>query len=421
IPQQKPKGINSPVVASPLSRNSIHAAENSTEPEDAGNEGSSQDTGAQLAKDGQLLRPVPASRSGKNIFPQLSRSSSQSQSIEEGRIYRIRSTDSSASATSETHRRAVAQRLSYQFGEDYASELAIHAANTPSPPDKNIARSQSYFVNDTRTPTLQRQRTALSTVDWSDSNSLSSRNNSEQRFSPPPPHPSGGATRGRQGSTLSLDSPLTMMSSFQVRRRVSSGLARNPSAGASSRSSVSMASDFMRSWVNSASNIDSVEASSSQRNNVPAMDSSGGAGELGRDSDGVAYQQGWITPSSQQGYFDSSLLNWRFANEGSTIRTQSSTSSTAQEPRHGSSPGIPFNMDIKRTSNSTPPRSSLAGVASSDTTLHKYHEIAEYEPSSVASSASNTWSASGTPPPPPLLGTTSSSSGMHGSQIARPR
>ncbi|KAJ2372447.1 hypothetical protein IW150_004111, partial [Coemansia sp. RSA 2607] len=150
------------------------------------------------------------------------------------------------------------------------SDEAHQATDTPSPPERRGGRSQAYFSSDSRTPTIQRRRTALATLNWlerSDDNESGSIQERDHRLSSTLLLSSGptgenssismssnggdGSAPRRQasGNSGGADTPSSILAAFQLRARVGTGLLRKPSTGTSARSSTSITSDSVQSWA----------------------------------------------------------------------------------------------------------------------------------------------------------------------------
>ncbi|KAJ1943183.1 hypothetical protein FBU59_002990, partial [Linderina macrospora] len=423
----KAKGVNPPLIASPLSRRSLSMAEDDDET----------DTNSQLATSDKpaVQRPsMPVPHVTRSIFPKLSRTSIRSQTLDDGLLHRTKSNEPSSSSSMA----GTTPRLSYQFNDGFVSDVSLQpAAHTPSPLPNSIGRSNSQIVTGSSSPPLQRRRTALSALDWSDPNSGSSTARRSGSHS-------GSITRRRQGSTMSQESPSGLLSAYQIKRRLSSILMRHSNTGVSSRSSISATSDSVQSWTSAASNTDGAELEISHRRSAAVADESRSDGEEangGNNSQSTSvepgfteFHSGWATPGASQhnAMFDPSMLDWRLSQDVSATRTYSSTSSTAQEHMQGtlgsvsslpgsevrasSHAGIPFTVDYRRTG-SLPSRAPSSVAGSSDILMHRYpSEPIDYEASSMASTASNAWSNTSTTPAPPALPGT-----VYPSQHVRPR
>ncbi|KAJ2043929.1 hypothetical protein GGH13_009703, partial [Coemansia sp. S155-1] len=288
---------------------------------------------------------------------------------------------SSAGATSDAQRPVTPQRLSYQYAEYFNDDMPFRAADTPSPPDKTIGRAQAHFNSDLGTPTIQRRRTALTTLDWAShsvTTTLQPPRLSQNALPPPPlppPNPQQQQQQPRQqqqqqrppdfgialaksSSGSRSESPSSLLSAFQVRSHVNSGRLRQTSIGTSARSSTSIASDSAPSWVSAMSNAD-MDAGDDNDNDgdsrLAGLDSSSLAinqvrrstdlsgimlGSSASDSISIpalatSYHPRWSIPSvGPQSQFDSSLMDWQMSqDESATVYSCSPSSvSLANEP-----------------------------------------------------------------------------------------
>ncbi|KAJ1724821.1 hypothetical protein LPJ53_000957 [Coemansia erecta] len=262
LAQTRAKAVNSPLVASPLSRKSFHTLNVRTScDEDMEAEESRAQNMAKSASDNLLALaertvPRPPPPFGRGVSPKMSRSSS--------------------STTTETYRPpTLPHRLSYQQINNTTagaidSDGTHQVSDTPSPPERRGGRSQAYLTGDSRTPTVQRRRTALATLNWlerSDGSESGPVQDRDYRLSSTlllSSGPSGGNSNvsinsnGGNGSALrrqassnagGTDSPSGILAAFQLRSRVGTGLFRKPSPGTSARSSTSITSDSMQSWA----------------------------------------------------------------------------------------------------------------------------------------------------------------------------
>ncbi|KAJ1817175.1 hypothetical protein LPJ75_001796, partial [Coemansia sp. RSA 2598] len=265
IAQTRAKAANSPLVASPLSRKSFNALSAKSRAEELSKAEESRAQGpTKSASDNLLLAaPGPATPPAPTLF---------------GRAALPKMPRSSSSTATETYRPpAMPHRLSYQHADSYSSASASAsagvgamrgaAADTPSPPEKRSGRSQASFAEESRTPTMQRRRTALATLGWlsgssgsNDGYSTQQQQQQQQRLSSAmlmsskPPSGSGAeeqasAQRPQANSPAGADSPPSLLAAFQLRSRVSSNLFRKASPGASARSSTSITSDSVESWA----------------------------------------------------------------------------------------------------------------------------------------------------------------------------
>ncbi|KAJ2509032.1 hypothetical protein IWW47_000279 [Coemansia sp. RSA 2052] len=368
IAQSRAKAANSPLVTSPLSRKSFHTLH----------------AAAGLDESGGRLAACPphmAKSASENQFSALLASSTLAPQRTPPMNSRTLSRDMASveppvSATADAHRPAVSQRLGYQHLGYFNDDTARRAADTPSPPDKTIGRSQAYYASDLGTPTIQRRRTALTALDWASQSGAMTLQPSRlsQDALPPPPLPPPkpqqqqqqqlrqpefgiALTKGSSGSRA--DSPVSMLSAFQAHPRVISGRLHQPSANTSARSSTSIASESTPSWVSAMSNADG-DAREGEDNEgdermsghgLPsfAIDQVNRSTNLGENMLGSAapdsismpvlatsYRPRWSIPSvvGPQARFDSSLLDWQMSQEESatTYSRSPSSISLAREP-----------------------------------------------------------------------------------------
>ncbi|KAJ2646472.1 hypothetical protein IWW40_005389 [Coemansia sp. RSA 1250] len=204
------KAANSPLVASPLSRKP-----------------SMLKTALSHDNINSSAAQTPTTKSPRIKSPKLIRSSSHTHAAAQPK-------DPAGNKLTTPH------RLSYQLPSDHDTQLAYQASQTPSPPERNAAKSQAHFSGST--PTLQRRRTALATLGWPESQP-------EAHFSPPPappPLPKGSSNATRKNAPANSESPPSILSAFQLRSRV-------PAATSSARSSIS---GSMHSWASALSDTD---------------------------------------------------------------------------------------------------------------------------------------------------------------------
>ncbi|KAJ2829184.1 hypothetical protein GGI24_002201, partial [Coemansia furcata] len=360
IAQSRAKVANSPLVASPLSRKSFHTLHAPAGLVETG--------GRQIAAPPHMAKSASESQFSTLLSP-------SAQPVQRAPPMKPRMSShnlSSASATPDTQRPVTPQRLSYQYAEYFNDDTPFRAADTPSPPDKTIGRSQAHFNSDLGTPTIQRRRTALTTLDWAShsiTTTLQPPRLSQNTLPPPPPPPPNPQQQQQRQSDFGIalakgssgprsESPSSLLSAFQVRSRVNSGRLRQTSTGASARSSTSITSDSAPSWVSAMSNAD-IDARDNDDNEgdnrIAGLDSSPLAinqvrrsadlsgimlGSAASDSFSIpalttSYHPRWSIPSvGPQSQCDSSLMDWQLSqDESATVYSCSPLSvSLAHEP-----------------------------------------------------------------------------------------
>ncbi|KAJ2762847.1 hypothetical protein IWQ57_005703, partial [Coemansia nantahalensis] len=219
---------------------------------------------------------------------------------------------------------------SYHLAGGYSGD---RAPQTPSPPERTLGRSQAHFSSGPVTPTMARRRTALAMLGRPAERDASPPLDGDDRPVPPPllSRHSSGAQRHTPSSS-GADSPSSLLSAFRLRSRVSSGLFRQPSTGASARSSVSINSDSMQSWTSAVSDND-------------RDDDGGGDGRKGPGHNSLSlaayechhYQQpdqDQLTPATRlRDFFYPSILSWR-------------SSRDSDDPPHVHSPSVPVAYDM---------------------------------------------------------------------------
>ncbi|KAJ2750853.1 hypothetical protein GGI19_004858, partial [Coemansia pectinata] len=364
IAQSRAKVANSPLVASPLSRKSFHTLHAAAGLDEAG--------GKRIASPPHMAKSVSENQFSSLLSPPahpLQRASPTTPRMSSHNL-------SSVSATSEAQRPVTPQRLSYQYAEYFNDDTSFRAADTPSPPDKTIGRAQAHFNSDLGTPTIQRRRTALTTLDWAShsvTTTLQPPRLSQNALPPPPlppPNPQQqprqqqqqrppdfGIALSRNSSGSRSESPSSLLSAFQVRSHVNSGRLRQTSTGTSARSSTSITSDSAPSWVSAMSNAD-IDARDNDDNEgdgrSAGLDSSSLAisqvrrstdlsgimlGSSASDSISIpalatSYHPRWSIPSvGPQSQFDSSLMDWQLSqDESATVYSCSPSSVSLAEP-----------------------------------------------------------------------------------------
>ncbi|KAJ2729967.1 hypothetical protein IW152_005427 [Coemansia sp. BCRC 34962] len=363
IAQSRAKVSNSPLVASPLSRKSFHTLHAASGSDDAGNR--------HIATPPHMAKSV-----SENHFSSLLSPSAQQLQRAPPMTPRMSSHNlSSASATPDAQRPIAPQRLNYQYEEYFNGDAAFRAVDTPSLPDKTIRRSQAHFSSDLGTPTIQRRRAALTTLDWashSETTTLQQSRPSQNAQPPPPlpppnPHqqqqrqrlPEFGIPLAKSQSVSRSESPSSLLSAFQVRSHVNSGRLRQTSTGTSARSSTSIASDLAPSWVSALSNADDLAAGVNDDDEadgqIAGLDSpSLATNQVRRSTDlsgillgssapdsvsipalATSYHPRWSIPSvGPQSQFGSSLMDWQLSqDESATVYSCSlSSASLAHEP-----------------------------------------------------------------------------------------
>ncbi|KAJ1771078.1 hypothetical protein LPJ74_002665 [Coemansia sp. RSA 1843] len=370
--RSRAKATNSPLVTSPLSRKSFHALNtvsscDSMATDDA-KEGVKTDVGSVGAKQNiqhfksssiaaAAQRPPHVTSS---LSPKLVRSSSHNHSTDSSHLYSRKQVETASN-------------------EIFGNFSSMQVVTTPSPPEKKPGRSHDLFANEARTPTMQRRRTALASFGWphkTDSGVLSESGLASSLSPPPMPMSASSSSLYRAGSTSrrplenTSDSPSSLLSSLHLRPRISPGLFRQRSTGASTHSSASVADDSVRSWTSAASNADrdsegEDEGKSHPRQDSPALATTRGPknGRGGRSPIPLISEASSMAPS----LFDQQLMDWRLSQDGSaTLYSHSPSSSTAHDLANASS-------------QTSEPLSVLRHV----------DDIAEYESPSATSNALN--------------------------------
>ncbi|KAJ1800907.1 rim15, signal transduction response regulator [Coemansia sp. RSA 2399] len=330
-----------------------------------------------LSTTGAAQRQPPQVSS--SLSPKLTRSSSHNHSTSRSYIYSRnqveQSSDAAAGQPSPVFQRSSNQR----YNEGHGNFSAVQAITTPSPPEKKQGRSQPQLVNDAHTPTMQRRRTALASFGWSrkaDSGVQSEYGLANSLSPPSMPTSASSSSLFRIGSTSrkpqenNVDPPSSLLSSLHLRPRISPGLFRQRSTGASTHSSASGADDSVQSWTSAASNADrdsegDDESKSQSRQDSPALVTSRGSkgGKGGRSPIPMMSEVSSLAPS----FFDQQIMDWRLSQDGSTtLYSHSPASSTvhdlADSPSH------------------------ISGLLS---VLRQTGDGVEYEPTSASSSALN--------------------------------
>ncbi|KAJ2162138.1 hypothetical protein GGF46_000880 [Coemansia sp. RSA 552] len=373
-PAQKPppalprtRTTNSPLVASPLSRKSFHSLSATSSREDMRTpERSARGLAKSPSTNYRSLRSS-TSNSPRIKSPKLIRATShtpQSPRLREAAPPPPPS-PRAAGSSGDTRRSDTPHASSYRLSIDNDSELAYPASQTPSPPERAGRKSQSRLVDSLGTPTMPRRRTALATLGWpSSKGSWTGKVPDAGPSQPnPPPVPKSNTARLKTASSSGADSPTSLLSAFQLRSRVSSGLFRQPSSGTSARSSMSITSDSARSWASATSDTDKDNEGDdtprdSQSNLLsiaalelhggegkgPLAEATGGPSKLSSEAEAAATaaaaaasssyeRQQWTPAARVQGFFYPSILDWHLSqNESTTPHSHSPSSSTAYEP-----------------------------------------------------------------------------------------
>ncbi|KAJ2747665.1 rim15, signal transduction response regulator [Coemansia sp. BCRC 34301] len=379
IAQSRVKAANSPLVASPLSRRSFHTLHAAANFDESGR--------APAASP-----PHMAKSASENQFSTLLTPSAQTpQRMSSPLILRTPSHDvapavPSTGAMADAHRSTVSQRQGYHHLGYFDDDMALRAADTPSPPDKSTSRTQAYYASDLGTPTIQRRRTALTTLDWANQSGammLQPPRLSRDALQPPPlpppkpqqqhqqqqlRQPDFGMALAKSSSGSGADSPLSMLSAFQARPRVISGRLRQPSAGTSARSSTSIASESTHSWASAMSNAD---GSAGEGDDNEGDEQLGGhaLSSFAPDQTGRRTDLNEVPSAGPQAQFDSSLLDWQMSQEEPATAYSCSplSASLAHEPVRAMAIA-PLSTDTfggrdRRRVISTPSRSSATSLA----------------------------------------------------------
>ncbi|KAJ2358544.1 hypothetical protein GGF43_000736 [Coemansia sp. RSA 2618] len=337
--QPRAKTSNSPLIASPLSRKSFHTLSAASSRENMHSSGRSP----------VPQTPTATGKSPRVKSPKLIRSSSHTTGSPDSNSSRPRQSGTFGNAGADGHRPAIPHRLSYQLVSSYDSDMAYQAAQTPSPPERASTKSQAHFPGGSGTPTMQRRRTALATLGWPGSKTLQTKHDSNAAPLPPPVPPplpkTSSATRKKKLVSSGTDSPSSLLSAFQLRPRVSSGLFRQTSADVSARSSTSITSDSMRSWASALSDTDrdnendsADSRKGSERNSLslathedtPSKDGSSMPAIPGPAETPPGQQ--WPPMARLQGFFYPSILEWQLAQErAAALPGHSPSSSTAYD------------------------------------------------------------------------------------------
>ncbi|KAJ1761701.1 hypothetical protein LPJ58_001033 [Coemansia sp. RSA 1591] len=338
--QVRAKTSNSPLIASPLSRKSLHTL----------SAASSRDNISAHGRSTAPQTPTAAGKSPRVKSPKLIRSTSHTQGSPDSHTMRSKQAGQFTNAGSDSHRPALPHRLSYQLGSDYDEDLAYQAAQTPSPPDRASTKSQAHFLSGSGTPTMQRRRTALASLGWPGSKLSQAHQESDAMFSPPPAAPSlpkgSDATRKKILASTGTDSPSSLLSAFQLRPRKSTGLFRQTNTDASARSSTSITSDSMRSWASALSDTDrDIENDNADNRKEPncnslalaALEDEPGSKEESNmpvvsEPTEASITQQWPPMNRLQGFFYPSILEWQLSQDGAgTLSGHSPSSSSAYD------------------------------------------------------------------------------------------
>ncbi|KAJ2787827.1 hypothetical protein GGI15_000396 [Coemansia interrupta] len=364
LAQTRAKAVNSPLVASPLSRKSFHTLNVRTScDEDMEAEESRAQSMAKSASDNLLAlpdrgAPRPPPPFGRAISPKMSRSSS--------------------STTTETYRPpTLPHRLSYQLINNAAAAASVDSdgtnqtADTPSPPERRAGRSQAYFTGDSRTPTVQRRRTALATLNWlerSDGNESGPIPDRDQRLSSTlllSSGPSGGTSNnGSSGSSLrrqasgnagATDSSSGILAAFQLRSRVGTKLFGKSSPGTSARSSTSITSDSMQSWASAIAGGD-MELEDDNDTPMPHnQDSMLSMAASARNEHGSAISaaDASSSPYPPLPAFDKSIVDWQQRSQDDTPTLYRHLQFLSGARNAGSSSANPFDTPARKPSRSS--------------------------------------------------------------------
>ncbi|KAJ2556158.1 rim15, signal transduction response regulator [Coemansia sp. RSA 1933] len=357
------KATNSPLITSPLSRKSFHAL-NTVSSCDSMATDDAKDGARAGAGSGSTKKSMQHSNSllvtgatqrqalGKSsLSPKLIRSSSHNHGVDSSYMYSRKQVGPSGDATIEQPSPVFRRSSSHQYNEGYSTFSAAQVPTTPSPPEKKPGRLQPPAASDARTPTMQRRRTALASFAWprkADSG-VQGEYSMVSSLSPPPmPMSASSSSLYRTGSTSrkphegSTDSPSSLLSSLHLRPRISPGLFRQRSTGASTHSSASVADDSIRSWTSAASNADRDSECDDDINPHSRQDSP--ALMTARSSkDGIRGGRSPIPLISESlsmvpSLFDQQLMDWRLSQDGSaTLYSHSPASSTVQDLANSSS------------------------------------------------------------------------------------
>ncbi|KAJ2849222.1 hypothetical protein GGI22_005573, partial [Coemansia erecta] len=387
------KAANSPLVTSPLSRKSFHALNTVSSCDSMATDDAREGvkTGSNLARTKQPIhhsyslstagaaQRQPPPQVASSLSPKLTRSSSHNQSIGRSYIYSRNQVEQSSDVAAGQPSPVFPRSSNQRYNEGHSNLSAMQAVTTPSPPEKKQGRSQPQLVNDAHTPTMQRRRTALASFGWSrkaDSGVQSEYGLASSLSPPAMPMSASSSSLFRIGSASrkpqenNADSPSSLLSSLHLRPRISPGLFRQRSTGASTHSSASGADDSVQSWTSAASNADrdsegDDESKSQPRQDLPGLVASRGSkgGKGGRSPIPMMSDVSALAPS----FFDQQIMDWRLSHDGSTtLYSHSPASSTVQEL--ADSP------------------SHVAGLLS---VVRHPGDGVEYEPTSVTSSALN--------------------------------
>ncbi|KAJ1893793.1 hypothetical protein LPJ66_005554 [Kickxella alabastrina] len=425
--QSRAKAINSPLVASPLSRKSFHAihAQSGCDNDMVAEEHRAQSM-VKSANDSffAMQGPVTPPPFGKGASPKLTRTPTAN--------------------SIDMHRPPMPHRLSYQYTDDYASDMVSQAANIPSPSERLNGRPLPQLANDSLVPSFPRRRTALATLGWSEHTGgtesgllhvREQKNSTTTLLSNGIPGDNlSTMQRLNSGSTMATDSPSSLLAAFQVRSNAGSGLFRQSTTGASARSSTSITSDSAQSWASALLGGD-IELDDDNENNLTRRHGSGlsmvatsaahqrykrSGADGAITAEGADYSQGWPPAAGKQALFDASIRDWRQLSQdgSSTLCNHSPASSSAQiMPAMLSNPfGASENRTLDTASGQgTKPK--LHGIKS-DVAIERYAtDLSDYEAGSTRSSPSNSSSHGGSP----AYAITQPSSTPVGAQPIRPR
>ncbi|KAJ2722965.1 hypothetical protein GGI07_002977 [Coemansia sp. Benny D115] len=397
------KAINSPLVASPLSRKSFHALHaQSISDENMDAEETRAQEIVKSAVEGNVSLP------GSQVSPPaLGRSATTP------KMLRV-----SSGASVDQHRPAMPHRLSYQYNDDYSADGV--ASDTPSPPEKAASRSPSHASSSEAraAPSMQRRRTALASLGWSEQSSGSESNVPQDRDTRPPSTnaPSRASTPGgtaaalhrlQSGATHGKESPANLLAAFQLHSRVSSGLFRQSSPGASARSSTSLNSDSVQSWSSAmvagvevdmddekdsgpARQNDVLLPGAQRRTNRSSLAVAGGVNERA-NSETSMYSPAWGPPlPGQSTLFDSSIMDWRrhSQDESATFYSHSQSSSTTAPAMPAAMPASIYTRGGSALADDTSTQDGEDGMqsASSEPPFQRYNsEPLEYDAGSLTS------------------------------------